>query len=39
MFRKTTVIRIIAIPVCMVSGLLEFFALQRVRLMSWRAHP
>jgi len=38
MLHKATFIRLMAIPACMVWGVLEFFALQRARLQSRRAH-
>jgi hypothetical protein len=37
MLNKTTYIRAMAIPACMVCGVLEFFALQRSRLLHRRA--
>jgi hypothetical protein len=36
MFHKAAFFRILAIPACMVWGVLEFFALQRSRLLTRR---
>jgi len=36
MLHKSAFFRIVAIPACMVWGVLEFFALQRARLLSRR---
>jgi len=38
MLHKAAFFRVIAIPACMVWGVMEFFALQRSRLLSRRGH-
>ena len=39
MFRPAAFIRAVAIPVCLAWGLVEFLALQRVRLLGQRSTP
>ena len=36
MLHKISLIRVVALPACMVWGVLEFIALQRLRLLSRR---
>lgn len=36
MFYKRAFIRFVAIPTCLVWGVMEFLALQRSRLLGWR---
>lgn len=38
MFHKATFFRVMAIPACVIWGVLEFLALQRCRLHNRRAH-
>ncbi|MEO8118482.1 MAG: hypothetical protein ABI606_04070 [Rhodoferax sp.] len=38
MLHKTAFFRALSIPACLVWGVLEFFALQRSRLLGRRAH-
>lgn len=38
MLHKATFFRALAIPACLVWGVLEFFALQRARLLGRSAH-
>ena len=39
MFHQAAFIRALAIPVCLAWGLVEFLALQRVRLLGQRGTP
>jgi hypothetical protein len=38
MLHKTTFFRVLAIPACLIWGVLELFALQRSRLLGKRTH-
>jgi len=38
MLKKAAFFRVLAIPACMVWGILEFFALQRSRLLGRRSY-